>query len=112
MVVGNNESRITKNAGKSLAISIAMWMRGTRGVHRPIEHIQGYTGSHWMPPLGECMCHIAAAIMVNKIVENSQNTNKTQLLASNYGTLRSLDVYENVNPKTDPLPSSLMPQAA
>ena len=111
MVVGNNESRIPKNAGELLAISIAMWMHGTRGVYRPIEHIQGYTGSHWMLPLGECMRHIAAA-MVNKFVENSQNTTKTQLLASNYGTLRSLDVYENVNPKTDPLPSSLMRQAA
>ena len=22
-------------------------------VHRPMEHIQGFIGSHWMPPLGE-----------------------------------------------------------
>ena len=21
-----------------------------RGAHRPIEHIQGFTQSHWMPP--------------------------------------------------------------
>jgi hypothetical protein len=40
-----------------------------------------------MPPLGECLQHIApAAVMVNKFVETTQNTTKTQLLASNYST--------------------------
>jgi hypothetical protein len=29
------------------------------GAHRPMEHIQGFTRSHWMPPLGECLCRIA-----------------------------------------------------
>jgi hypothetical protein len=33
--------------------------------------------------------------MVNKFVETIQNTNKTQLLASNYGTFRALVVSEN-----------------
>jgi hypothetical protein len=57
-----------------------------RGTHRPMKHIQGFTGSHCMPPLGEFSHHIAAtAAMVEKFVETSQNTNKTQLLASNYG---------------------------
>jgi hypothetical protein len=44
---------------------------------------------------------------------NIQNTNKKQLLASNYGRFWSLVVCENFNPKTDPLPllSSLMQQA-
>jgi hypothetical protein len=84
-----------------------------REVHRLLEHIQGYTGSHWMPPLGKCLCCTApAAAMVDKFVENTQNTNKTQLLASNYGTLRSLVVYEKFNPNTNPLLSSLMRQTA
>ena len=57
------------------------------GAHRPIEHIQGFTRSHWMPPAGKCLRHIApAATMVNLFVETTQNTNKTQLLRSNYGT--------------------------
>jgi hypothetical protein len=45
--------------------------------HHPMEHIQGYTGSHWMPPLGKCLRRIAlAAAMVDKFVENTQDTNK------------------------------------
>jgi hypothetical protein len=55
------------------------------GAHRPIEHVQGFTRSHWMPPLVECSHHITqAAAMVNEFVKTTQNTNKTQLLASNY----------------------------
>jgi hypothetical protein len=49
--------------------------------------------------------------MVKEFKSNTQNTNKTQLLASNYGTFRSLVVCENFNPKTDPLLSSSMQQA-
>ncbi len=38
-----------------------------RGTHRPIEHIQGFIRSHWMPPLGECLRHIApTAAMVKE----------------------------------------------
>jgi len=37
------------------------------GAHHPIEHIQGFTRSHWMPPSGECLRHITpAAIMVDE----------------------------------------------
>ena len=73
-----------------------------RGAHRPMEHIQGFTRSHWMPPLGECLHHIVpAAAMVDKFVENTQNTNKIQLLPSNYGTFWSLVVCENLNPETN-----------
>jgi len=45
-----------------------------------------------MPPSSDCLCHIApTAAMVDKFVEKTtQNTNKTQLLASNYGTTKSL----------------------
>ena len=49
-----------------------------------------------MPPSVECLRRIApAAAMVNEFVETTQNTNKTQLLASNYGTFRALVVCEN-----------------
>ena len=34
--------------------------------HRPMEHIQGFTQSRWMPPSGECLRRIAtAAAMVD-----------------------------------------------
>jgi hypothetical protein len=26
--------------------------------HRPMQHVQGYSGSHWMPPLGDYSLHI------------------------------------------------------
>jgi hypothetical protein len=38
-----------------------------RGAHRPMEHIQGFTRSHWMPPSGECLRRIApTAAMVDE----------------------------------------------
>jgi hypothetical protein len=79
MVMGNNKSATTKNAGELLAISIAMQMR---------RYDAGrITWSHLMPPLVECLRPIApAAVMVNKIVETTLNTYKTQLLPSNHGT--------------------------
>ncbi len=33
--------------------------------------------------------------MVNEFIETTQNTNKTQLLASNYGTFQALVISEN-----------------
>jgi hypothetical protein len=44
-----------------------------------------------MPSLGECLRRIAlAAAMVDEIFKTTQNTNKTHLLASNYGTFCTL----------------------
>ena len=40
--------------------------------------------------------------MVNEFVETTQNTNKTQLLASNYGTFRALVISENFIPQNEP----------
>ncbi len=58
-----------------------------RGAHCPMEHNQGFTGSHCMPPSGKCLHRIAlAATMVNEFVETTQSTNKTQFLAGNYST--------------------------
>jgi hypothetical protein len=46
-----------------------------------------------MPPSGKCLRRIApAAAMVNECVETTQNTNKTQLLSSNYGTFQAIVV--------------------
>ena len=68
-----------------------------------MEQIDGFTLSHWMLPLGECLRSIAlAAAMVDKFVETTQNTNKTQLLASNYSTFRALVISENFIPQNGP----------
>jgi hypothetical protein len=29
--------------------------------HRPMRHVQGYSGSHWTPPLGNYLLRIAPA---------------------------------------------------
>jgi hypothetical protein len=71
-------------------------------VHHPMEHIQGFTWIHWMPPSVKCLRCIAPAAMVDKFERNTQNTNKTQLLASNYGTFWSLVVYENFGTRSGP----------
>ena len=49
--------------------------------------------------------------MVEEFAETTQNTYKTQFLASSYGTFRSLVVMINLGPKTELLFSSLMQQA-
>jgi len=68
-----------------------------------MKHIRGFTRSHWMPPSGECLRRIApVAAMVNEFVETTQNTNKTQLSASNYGTFRALVNSENFIPQNRP----------
>jgi len=73
------------------------------GAHCPMEHIPGFTRSHWMALLVKCMRRIApAATMVNEFVENTLNTNKTQLLTSNYGTFRALVISENFIPQNGP----------
>jgi hypothetical protein len=42
-----------------------------------MKHIPGFTQNHWMPPLVKCLRRIAsAAAMVDKFVENAQNSNK------------------------------------
>jgi hypothetical protein len=65
-----------------------------------MEHIQGCIRSHWIPPSGECLRHIAPmAAIVDKFIETTQNTNKTQLLLSNYSTFRALVVCVNFTPE-------------
>ena len=73
------------------------------GAHRPMNHIRGFTRSQCMPPLGECLrCIAPKAAMVNEFVETTQNTNKTQHLASNYGAFRALVNSENFTPQSGP----------
>jgi hypothetical protein len=68
-----------------------------------MEHIQGFTWSHWMPPLVECLRRIApVAAMVDEFERNTQNTNKTQRLASNYDTFWLRVVYENFGTRNVP----------
>ena len=39
-----------------------------REAHCPMEHIQGFTRSQWMPPSGECLRRIApTAAMVDEV---------------------------------------------
>jgi hypothetical protein len=73
------------------------------GSHRPMEHIQGFTRSHWMLPLGKCLCRIApAAVMVDKLVENTQNTNKKLFSASNLRYNQPLGVCDKFIPQNGP----------
>ena len=65
-----------------------------------MEHIHSLEATS-----GECEClrRIAlAAAMVNEFVETKKNTNKTQLLASIYGTFRVLVVCVNFVPQNGP----------
>jgi hypothetical protein len=48
------------------------------GVHRLMEHIPGFTRSHWMPPSCECLLRIAlAAAIVDKFVAKHKTITKT-----------------------------------
>jgi hypothetical protein len=105
MVVANNKINETKNAGKLTMISMAMAMVIQRyDAGRTARWSTSRASqSHWMPPSGK---------LVQYCPGGRQNTNKTQFLASNYGTFRALVVCENFNPKKDPLLSSSMQQAS
>jgi hypothetical protein len=71
MLVGNNELAITKNAGDfDCHVDAAV----QRGADHPMEHIQGFTRSHRMPPSGECSYCIAA---VAAMVDNYGRKHKT-----------------------------------
>jgi hypothetical protein len=82
-------------------------------VHHQMEHIQGFTQSHWMLPLGECLRRFApAAAMVDEFVETTLNTNKAQLLPSNYGTFWSLVVFKDFVPQNRPCTQIIDAKAA
>ena len=96
MSVGDNESTATKHAGESMAISIAMAMQrydarriarwSTSRLHsKPLDAAIGRVPAPYRP----------GGRHGRRFRKNTQNTNKTQLLASNYGTFRALVVCEN-----------------
>ena len=99
MVVANNKIDETKNAGKLTTISMAMAMQRYEAGH--ITQWSTYGAS--LEATGKCLHHFApATAMVNEFVETTQNTNKTQLLASNYGTFWALVNSENFIPQNRP----------
>jgi len=113
---GSGQQQIdgNKNYGKSLAILIVMAMQRYNA-----GHITQWSTSRASFEATGCrhrvMCPASyrpGGAMVKKIKWNTQNTNKTQFLASNYGTFWSLVVCENFNLKTNPLFSSSMQQAS
>ena len=81
--------------------------------HQRMEHNQDFTQSHWMLPLGKCLRRIApAAAMVDEFVETTLNTNKAQLLPSNYGTFWSLVVFKDFVPQNRPCTQIIDAKAA
>jgi hypothetical protein len=63
-----------------LTISIVDVVALQCGEHHPMEYIWGFTKSHWMPSLGECLHHIArAAAMIDDFGGKHKNTNKKRL---------------------------------
>jgi hypothetical protein len=52
MVMGNNKSATTKMRANHWQIYCHADAAIQHGAHRLIEHIQGFTWSHRMPPLG------------------------------------------------------------
>ena len=69
---GQQQIGDNKNASKLLQIYCHADVAIQQGAHRLIEHIQGFTWSHWMPPSGECLRRIApASAMVDGFVETT-----------------------------------------
>jgi hypothetical protein len=79
MVVGNNgiddDKKYMYIAGRFVGHGDAAVRRY---VQSPSDHIQGYTGSHWMMPSGECLRRIAPAELPwsSKSVENTKTLTK------------------------------------
>ncbi len=79
-----------------------------RGAHCPMKHLQGFTRSHWMLPSGKCLHPIApAAVIVDELVENTQNTKKSYFQLASYGKINH-ELFVRISyPKMDPLLTSL-----
>jgi hypothetical protein len=67
-------------------------------MHHPIEHIQGFTRSHWVPPSSKCLrCIAPAAVIVDEFEYNTQNTIGAEELAniSSYQTLSADTIWKS-----------------
>ena len=101
MVGGNNESTPIKNVGRIAGNFRLPCRRG--GMTQGTSPDGARPELHWKPLDAKCLRRIApAAAMVNEFIETAQNTNKTQLLASNYSTFRALINSENFIPQNRP----------
>jgi hypothetical protein len=54
------------------------WVQGC--LLRPVQHVQGYTGSLWTPPLGNYLLHIAPAA-TGQQANKQQSTNTPKKVA-------------------------------
>jgi hypothetical protein len=67
MVFSYDYVKQKKGAAKNKRTSVVGHFDGQESVleqyrqHCPIQHVQGYPGSHWMPPSGNYLLHIAPA---------------------------------------------------
>ena len=69
------EIDVDKNSGKLLAILNTMQMQWCNaGKFYPMDHILGFTQSHWMPPLDECLGRIGP---VTTMVDDFGGKHKT-----------------------------------
>jgi hypothetical protein len=54
------------------------------GVHRPMEHVPGFTRSHRMLPLDKCLrCIASAAAMVGEFIVQHKRLTKNNFLLAN-----------------------------
>ena len=61
------------------------------GAYRTMQHDQGFTGSHWMPPLGDYLLHIAPAATRVTANETSMQHVPTLLAISMAVAMRQYD---------------------
>ena len=92
----NNTNKYTSNAGYFDCHADA---EERCGAHRPLEHIPGFNRSHWMPSLGECSHHIAAAAaMVEFFCRNHKTQTKNYFWLANLRKTEA-EFYENFEPQ-------------
>jgi hypothetical protein len=81
---------MTKSTMASTCSSIVGHFDGHGGppvqykVHRPMQHVQGYSGSHWMLPLGNyllCIAPVAARATANETTKKNVPTRLANLMA-------------------------------
>jgi len=97
---------MTKNAGKFAGDFDCHKDAAVRcRAHCPMEHIQRFTQSHWMLPLGKKCLHRVAPVTAT-VIEISGKHKKyyqdTTFRVSNYVTYHSLVFYENFIPQNGP----------
>jgi hypothetical protein len=58
--------------------------------HHPMQHVQGYSGSHWMPPLGNYLLRIAPE--ATRATANKTMTNKCTRMTGHFNGCGSAPV--------------------